>query len=471
MLAILFFIPVTAVTLIMIVKSVHIRRIIFCVAAFLFSVLALMLCAVAPISATKYFILDKTGSLFLALLAIVWSAVVVYSKGFLASEILSVRKEQLYCSLLLLFPVAMTGVITSAHLGLFWVFVQITTLLSVPFIYMDKKISALEATWKYLFICSVGIALAFVGVVLLSQAIGVNGSLFFADMGSNAKLFSPMWIGFSFVFLMVGFGTKSGLAPMHAWLPDAHSEAPAPASAMLSGMMLNTALLGIVRLVIMMNNADAGKISSALLTVSGMLSVIIGALFMLKNTNYKRMLAYSSIENMGIIAICLGTGGAAYYAAFLHIAGHAVIKAAFFLTSGILYQQFHSKQIDDTRGLISRFPGAGWLWISCFIMLSGLPPSPLFFSKLILIKTLFGQGHYMLASALLCIILLVIYGMGKTVLNMICGEAETVLSNIPQHTRFFWYTPPAALLTFAVLCWCYPSITGFIRGVAERMAQ
>ena len=284
---------------------------------------------------SNYFNLGSSNIVFYLVLSIVFLAVSIYNCGYsknLAKEF-PAKKMMLYSIMILIFVFSMTGGILSNNLGLAWIFIEGTTLASAYLIYFNKTKHSIEAAWKYVFICSIGIALAFVGIILLTIATGDVNSLNYADLMINAKSFSHFWLNVSFVFILFGLGTKMGLAPVHFWLPDAHSEAPSPISALLSATLLNCAFLVILNVYKIMLCANCVIFARTMLLIMGFLSLFVTAVFLYHTTNYKRMLAYSSIENMGILAIATALGGIAYFALIIHLIGQSLIQASFFLIS------------------------------------------------------------------------------------------------------------------------------------------
>jgi hydrogenase-4 component F len=335
------------------------------------------------------------------------------------------RQSSIYAICMMAFVASMDGANLSRDLGLIWVFVETTTLASAMLISFEHRKQSLEAAWKYLFICSIGIALAFVGILLLVIAMPTASSLAIDTILALAETISPFWLKVSFVFMLIGFGTKMGLAPLHFWLPDAHSEAPAPVSALLSGALLNTALLPLIRMQKVMNACNLGGIASQLFIVMGLLSMFVAAVFMLKVKNYKRLLAYSSIENMGIILIAFALGSYAGKAGLIHVMGHSMIKAAFFLTSGNVYAIFGKKNYDDCSGLISVNKVSGWLWLLCFMFIIGMPPSPLFISEFYLVMGLLHSGNIAALIASIVLLSTIAYGLGRASLAITMGKSES----------------------------------------------
>jgi hydrogenase-4 component F len=347
----------------------------------------------------------------------------------------------------------MNGVIFSAHLGLLWVFIEATTLSSAVLIYFDRTRHSLEATWKYIFICSIGISLAFVGIVLLSIGAGGKDSLFFADLAVNAKDFTPFWLKIAYVFLLIGFGTKVGLAPVHAWKPDAYSEAPAPVAVLLSGALSNCAFIGILRATGIMSAAGAGGYAKSLLLVMGVLSLVIAAVFMLRVRSYKRMLAYSSIEHMGIVATGLAVGGPAAFAAMLHVAGHSLVKGSLFLTAGNIEKMTGTKETGRVRGLIRGDRATGWLWLFGLLAITAFPPFSTFLSEFILLKTIISNGMAVLAVAVIFLLTMILFGMASPMFRMSFGTPESPLK---ETSRSIWdYLPQMILLAAALVLGCF----------------
>jgi hydrogenase-4 component F len=356
----------------------------------------------------NYFILDSLNIIFLAVLIIVTIGVLIYQE----------LKDWKYNVTFLLFFLSMVGAILSNHLGLTWVFIEATTLTSAYLILQSKTEYPLEAAWKYVFLCSIGISMAFVGIILLLIGSNTVSSLFYNNLYANATVIEPFWLKLSYVFILIGFGTKAGLAPVHFWLPDAHAEAQSPISAMLSATLLNSAFLVILRYTKLVDLAGLYNYAHTLLFIMGLLSIIITAIYVFKIVNYKRMLAYSSIENMGIIAIGIASGGVGIFAAMLHLIAHSLIKSSFFMTAGNILHTYKTKQVLKVQGLLEVDKLSGCLWVLCGIFILGIPPSPIFFTKFLILKQLFIEKQFILAGFFLFLITIVAYGIIRVVIKM-----------------------------------------------------
>ncbi len=410
--------------------------------------------------------LDAPGRLFLALSSTLFFAAALYAVSYLRAEagagrhrdqeegfLFDNEPEAIFCACLLFFLGAMTLVAASRHLGLLWVAIEATTLTSAPLIYFHRHHRSLEATWKYLLVCSVGIALALLGnfflVIALSfRAAGPSASLALADLRAGMDGVNPAWLKAAYGCLVVGYGTKMGLAPLHTWLPDAHSESPSLVSALLSGAVLNTAFLGILRATEVCAWGGQLDFARPVLLAFGTLSVLIAAIFLFSQTDYKRMLAYSSVEHMGLLAVGLGLGGPAIAAVFFHAINHSLVKAALFLTAGNILAFTGSKSSRDVSGLFRRLPLTGLLWVLGFVAITGLPPFGLFFSKLMILRQAVAQDAVALAVILLILLAIVFMGMTTIVFRMALGPAPAGAA--PARERIGFILPPALLLILAL---------------------
>ena len=405
-------------------------------------------------TASKFFAVDNTNKIFLMVMSIVFLAVAIYNNGYLRNDSSLTRKLRHYTYMLLFFVFSMTGAILSTNLGVAWVFIEGTTLASAYLIYFHKTKHSIEAAWKYVFICSIGIALAFVGIILLTVATGNLNSLFYSDLYNNAALFNPFWLKLAFVFILFGIGTKMGLAPVHFWLPDAHAEAPSPISALLSATLLNSAFLVILNVFRVMTLSGCDSYARIMLFTMGFLSLFITAVFVYHINNYKRMLAYSSIENMGILAIGTALGGVGMLAAMIHLIGHSLIKASFFLTSGNVLELYETKKIKSVTGLLKKDRATGWLWVASFLGIVAFPPSVLFISEFLMVKTMFLKGHFIMCALFLLLLTIVLYGLGKAVIKMAFTENKETEAEVKK-LSWTMYVPQIVMLLLAFVIGVY----------------
>jgi hydrogenase-4 component F len=341
----------------------------------------------APAAPLGVLALDELGRLFLSLTSVVFALAALYTVSYLrdGTHDAPARPHRLVPALLW-FLAAMSVVTLTHHLAVLWAAVEATTLATAPLIAFYRRRPALEATWKYLLLCSVGIALALLGTSCLGIAAsgeGTEPSLMLDALGriaGDGRMARP-WLKAAFVLALVGYGTKMGLAPLHTWLPDAHSQAPSPVSALLSGVVLNGAFLGILRFhQVVLASGDAA-FARELLLLLGFASIALATAFMVKQRDYKRLLAYSSVENMGVLAVGVGVGGTAAFGALLHAVNHSLAKAGLFLLAGNVLRAYGTTAAGEVRGVRRRLPATGALLLLLALAIGGLPPFGPFMSE------------------------------------------------------------------------------------------
>lgn len=404
-----------------------------------------------------YLALDALGQLFLSILSLLFFLASWVSLMDLRGQTLGVR---LYVACLLWFLAAMTLVTSTTHLALMWAAIEATTLASAPLVFFHKSKAALEATWKYLLICSVGIALALLGVFFLGIATasvgGAPSDLSLASLTSAAPGMSPLWLKAAFIFALVGFGTKMGLAPMHTWLPDTHSQAPAPVSALLSGALLNCAFLAILRFYDICAAAGAAPFAQNLLLLFGLLSITVASAFMLRQTDYKRLLAYSSIENMGIVAFGVGLGPSAHFGALLHTVNHSLAKAGLFFVAGSILHRCGTTDCRAIGDLRARMPKSAALLIVLTLALGGLPPFGLFISEFTIFNAALGSQSPWLAGVFLLLLALAFLGLFATLYPLVVRPApESLHAEHGSSESFYSYMIPLALLIAVLVLGVY----------------
>jgi hydrogenase-4 component F len=376
------------------------------------NVLALFLTFLAGISllfvehhADSYFIVDEMNILFIILNTLVGFTASVFSASYIGHEIETGRLTPLfvrfYHAMFLGMMGAMNVALTANNVGLMWVGLEMATLITVVMVGIYRTPSAIEASWKYFILGSVGISLAFFGTILIylaGQKILGDGvpAMTWSLLLSVAPQLDPSLLNLAFVFLLIGYGTKVGLAPLHAWLPDAHAEGPTPISAVLSGLLLNVALYALLRFkMIVSANADAIQ-PGPVLIVMGLISLIFAAFMLYQRRDIKRLFAYSSIEHMGLITFAFGMGGPlANFAGLLHMAMHSLTKSAIFFAVGHVAQAKGSQQIRAIRGLSVTHPGLAIGLAAGVFAISGLPPFGVFMSEFLILTSTFARAPWL----------------------------------------------------------------------------
>ena len=398
----------------------------------------------------EQFFVDPFNVFLVALTAFVGFTTALFSRPYMRIEAhhgrLNAARLRLYHSMYQFFSFTMVLCLLSNNIGILWVALEGATLSTVLLVSLYRTPASLEAAWKYFILCSVGIAQALFGVILLyfaaEKILGPGGtSLLWTHLYGVRDQLEPTVLSLAFVFLLVGFGTKVGLVPLHNWLPDAHAEGPTPVSAVLSGLLLNVALYAVVRSKVLVDGALGRNFSGGLMMGFGLLSVVVAAFFLSRQKDIKRMFAYSSIEHMGIMTFAFGMGGpVAAFAGLLHMTVHSLTKSAIFFTVGHATQKTGTQNMADIRGLIEQSPAIGWGLALGSLAILGMPPFGVFTSEFMVLTTAMHEHPW--ATPFLLVALGVAFAaiFGK-VQPMVFGE--TNLRRLPH--------PPALVPVFVHL--------------------
>lgn len=377
---------------------------------------------------TDLFRVDALSALLAGCVAFVAALVGLLGPGFGREEHYTpwqVRRFRVFASL---FSFTMLAAVTANNVGVMWIAIEATTIASAVIVPLTVSKASVEASWKYILIGSVGIALAFVGTVLgYFDFVALVGqreyALNWTVLIAKAPVLHPPVIELAFVFILIGYGTKAGLAPMHTWLPDAHSEAPPALSAMMSGVLLAVALYAIVRWRAVVNAAVGPVFSNRLLIGLGLLSLGIAALSLVIQRQYKRLLAYSSIEHTGLMCLGLALGPLGVFASMLHLVNHTLAKSMMFFLSGRILHRYGSPEIGRVSGLLRVMPWTGGLFAAGMIALLGLPPFGMFLSKFTLVRAGFADGHGWLMAAVLALLAIAFVSLLGHLNRMLYGAA------------------------------------------------
>ncbi|HIH77177.1 MAG TPA: hydrogenase 4 subunit F [Methanomassiliicoccales archaeon] len=376
--------------------------------------------------------MDQFSGLMMLIIVLIGSLAMVYSVPYMRHELdsgeVNPKKVAYYYGFLFLFIFTMVLVVVSDNLGMVWIAVEATTLVSAFLVGFHNKATSLEATWKYLIICSIGISLALLGTIFIYASslpiLGEGSDLHWTSLMAVADQLDPAFLKIGFVLVLIGYGTKAGLAPMHTWLPDAHSQSPSPVSALLSGVLLNCAMYAVLRYHVLLTHSQlGGGFSSGLLLLFGLLSLGIAAAFIITQKDYKRLLAYSSIEHMGIISIGFGFGG--YWGIFgglLHMLNHSLTKALLFFGAGNVLQKYGTKNISEVRGLVRTMPFTAALLMLGALAITGSPPFSIFTSEIMVLTAGIDQGNILPAISYSLMLVVVFAAFMGHIVKMVFGE-------------------------------------------------
>lgn len=388
----------------------------------------------------EFIVLDPLAAIILLSVSALYLLASFYAVGYLKYR--SDRSNRVFVASFSAFLGLISLAICSHHLGLMWVAIEGTTLATAPLIYFNRSRGSIEATWKYLLVGSVGIALALLGTFFLAYSSmqgGQEASLDLERLIANAPRMSTPWLRAAFILFLVGYGTKMGLSPMHTWKPDAYGEAPGVVGAILAGGVTSGAFLALMRIYQITSAAGQNIFASRLLVFMGLLSMATAGIFMINQRDFKRMLAYSSVEHMGILAIGVGIGGLALWGALLHVIMNSLTKGVLFLSAGNIHRAYQNKTTDSVQGAFRFIPLSASLFLAGFLAITGSPPFGPFISEFSILNGAFSSGRFLEAALFLVFLLVVFIGMGITVLKVVQGVPpkdvedyrESALTTVP----------------------------------------
>jgi hydrogenase-4 component F len=419
-----------------------------------------------------WLLLDALGKVVLGFLCVLFFLCSLYAPGYLALR--SDHPNRIFCANLFAALAMMTLVTLSYHLGLMWVAMEATTLLSAPSIYFNQNARSLEATWKYLLIGSVGIALALFGTFFLAYAAlkaGQESTLIFDKLIEHAHELSPEWLHAAFVLLFIGYGTKMGLAPMHTWKPDAYGEAPSIVGTLLAGGVTSCAFLAILRVYQICRAGSEAEFAREIMIFIGLLSMAVAAVFMTRQRDFKRMLAYSSVEHMGILVLGVGVGGLAVYGALLHLINNGLTKGVLFLSGGSIHRAYGSRVTDNVQGALKRVPVSGALFLAGFLAITGSPPFGPFVSEFIIVNAAVGSGQFVAGGLFLLLLGVVFVGMGATVLTVVQGNPPAHIADNGYRDTLGMAGPAVLFMALVVLLGLYvpPPLASLLHEAAASL--
>ena len=419
---------------------------------------------------------DDLGLIFLVLLVVLTLAVSIYTVGWLEQAVAvgNMKAESLrsYFALVHAFIATMVVTILADNLGVLWIAMEGTTITSAILIGYHGHHHGLEAAWKYIIVTTIGISFGLFGTVLIYAAAadvqaGVSAMSWSAIMEIAPRL-DPGIVRIGFIFVMVGYGTKAGLAPMQLWLPDAHSQAPTPVSALLSGILIKCALLGVIRFQTIAAAACGPEFPAGVLLIFGLMSVVVATPFILAQHDIKRLLGYHSVEHVGIVALGLGFGGpVGTYGALLHVVNHGVTKALAFFAAGTAIARYGSRDMRVIRGLLGVAPIGATLLMLAALSLAGVPPFSIFVSELLVLRAGIGGGHWVAIAIFLAMVVVIFAGLLHHAGSMAFGETTAAASR----EREAWFPILGMVLLAAIMILLGLGVPAGIDGPLRRATE
>jgi hydrogenase-4 component F len=396
---------------------------------------------------------DAVARAVLPVVSLLFLACSVYAVSYL--RVRRERPNRVFVAVLLAVMGLLSAGHQARHLGLLWIATEAVTLAAVPLLHFNGTPRAFEATWKYLLVGGTGIALSLLGSFCLGYASlhgGGSGDLTFVALATQGAALSRTWVLVAWVLLLVGYGTKMGLAPMHTWKPDAYGEAPGIVGALLAGGVTTVAFTAILRVRAVVAAAGAGALADRTLLAIGLFSMLIAAVFLLGTRDFKRMLAYSSVEHMGILSIGASLGAAGVFAALFHVWANSLTKGSLFLTAGNIRRAAGSASLDAVRGMAALTPRSSMLLVAGLFAVTASPPFGPFFSELLVIRAALAQGRYVAVAVFLSCLLFAFFGLSRVVFAVVDGRPrpDTVPAGRTYVESAGSLVPPALLLALSL---------------------
>ncbi len=364
---------------------------------------------------------DALAILLLITLSIISIPALFHSYEYIYQNKNNPRTRSIYYAAMTMLIAAMSAAYLSFHFAIIWIFIEITTLGASALIFHRRNSGSLEATWKYIFLCSISLTFVFIGILFLSMSLGQysHEGLGFDVLLKRASSLNPFWLKLAFIFIFTGFTAKLGLVPMYTAGIDAKDKAPTPAAALFSSALLNVGFVGIFRSYKIISHTSLHSWANHVILIAAVLSVFVATIYMLKVKNIKRMLAYSSIEHMGLVMLGLVAGGIGYYAAILHLILHAFVKSSFFLQIGQVYNIYKSKSIYYVGNYFKYNLTGAMVLLVAFISISAMPPSGLFISEFLIFQSLFEAKYVLLLILILLLLTIIIWAFGKNIFKLL----------------------------------------------------
>jgi hydrogenase-4 component F len=403
----------------------------------------------------RFFKADAIGLIFLGVLTAISVPAVLHSYVHALSKNAENKAIAYFNGGLIVFIATMSGALLSTHVGAMWGFLEATSLSGGLLIYHNRTPISLEGAWKYVFISSVGIALAFAGILFLSIASADIGHVEFGldDLRTAVTRMNPMWLKASFLFVITGFSVKMGIVPLYPVDIDAKDSAPSPVGAMFSGGLMNVGFVAIYRFYELFSGTSILGWMNGVLLICGVASIALAAAYLMKVHNLKRVLAYSSLEHGGIALLGLAAGGVGYAAAILHLVFHGLVKAGLFFQFGQIFRVYHTKNSRHMGGYLQIYPMGGVLVLLCFLVLIGLPPGGLFFTELMIFQSLFASGKWWIGLIALALLSLAVFGFARTIFHVLFFPvpAQAIHNQVKPFEAISQYLLVIAVLALGVM--------------------
>jgi hydrogenase-4 component F len=470
--------PAAAIVLILFIRKPRVAEALNLVASAisLFAILAILVSKPGEevTFLRSYVIIDGLGAWTILCAAIVYFLASIYAVGYMRMLGEEDRLHRFY-AMFAGFGLSTLVAPMMNNAGLYWIAIELTTLVSTFLVAFEREATSIEAAWKYIIVVSAGISLALLGTVLFywsgTFVLGATYDMTWKALREVAPRLNPVLVSLSFLLVLIGYGTKVGLAPMHTWLPDAHSEGPAPVSALLSGALLNTAMVGIVRYLVVADAAGISALARGTLLALGAFSLFVAALFIVRQKGVKRLMAYSSVEHMGIIALGFGFGGPlGVTGALYHMLNHSLNKSAMFFGAGVVMRAYQTKRMSSIRHVLRELPVLGGLWLAGAVAITGAPPFALFLSELTIIRAGLLDSKYLLIALFAVLLIIIFVGFLNHFRTMYFEDGESSSEKVDRVSRWCLIPMWLALAPLLVMGLWWPQfLWDHFQGIAHSL--
>lgn len=422
-----------------------------------------------------YLTADHLAVIFIVVLFIISSFSIYHSAAYLRWQQKNEREHNFYYAALVVLVAALDCAYCANYIAITWMFVEITTIAASFLIYYRRTELTLEATWKYIFVCTISITFVFIGILFLGIAMKQAGltEMTYTSLMANAYLLDPFWTKMAFIFIFTGFTAKAGLFPMYTAGIDAKDKAPSPAGAIFASGLMNVGFCGIFRTYGIIKLTESAAWAGSVLLISAAISIFLAAVYIMKVANYKRMLAYSGIEHMGIVMLGLAMGGAGVFAALYHLLLHSFIKPALFYQAGIAYRVFGSKMIEETGGYFRQSVAGSLVFVMGYFCVTAVPPSGLFVSEFMIFREMYRNGYMWLMGIIMMLLTVIIWALGRNIFRLVFTSPPDVKFETLERPNPLESLSQFALIVFVMFMGIFPPepVLDYIRAAAAVISS
>ncbi|MCQ2203955.1 MAG: hypothetical protein MJZ15_05895 [Bacteroidales bacterium] len=419
-----------------------------------------------------FFCFDGLALVMLVALSIISTAAFCHSNHYLAADEDTSRVRAQYYGAMQFLTMALTMAVVSVHIAMTWIFVEITTLSASALIFYRRNSGSIEATWKYVFACSISLVFVYVGILFFSIAMGENAEtgLTIDELMAHASQLDPFWLKLAFTFILVGYTAKMSLVPMFTAGIDAKDKAPTPAAAMLSSVVMNAGFVGFYRVYGVVAHTEVKKWADMVVLMTGILSIFVAAVYLVRVKNVKRLFAYSSVEHMGVVMLGIAAGGVGIYAGILHLVLHSFVKSAIFMHIGQLYRVYGSKYVDCMGKYLNISGMGGTMLIFAMLCITAMPPSGMFVTEFMVFRSMIDAGQWIVMGVAMILLTVIVWAIGRDMFSILFMHASSENSKAPKIVSAPWYETMFQWVLIILSIWLGLSTPEYVSTLVENAA-